>query len=550
MSFIQKLFHGKSQETPGDSGRFSSDGEAAANVPTDGGAVQEAAEACDREMVEVIRASLLFDEKWYRKEYGFGEYLDAAEHYLVKGWKEGKDPSPFFFGEEYLSLYPDVRESGMNPLRHFEMHGFHEGRYKEQLAQRRKQIAAANPEYCSDMTSGLLRLRITNACNAKCRYCGVRNTFGSEREHAMDPVWYYEYCKPLYDKVNVILITGGDAFIARESYPYMKFMSENYPQITLMTESNGIAFNDDFRKLAADHLFKTHFSVNASTPEIFDRSCWQGGAAVFPRMLENIRAYVELLRKEDKLCFAPSLSMVINHDNVDDVRDFVRLALELHAWDVVFYFDYSENDMSSDYFGYPEQSRRVLKMLMEIERVLAAHVLVYFRLWIPVREAEPLQREVEGEPIEELNKKYSDLLELCRGRSPKAEFARRNELRRKQGKRELSYFEDVAPSLRLERRHGKQMCFAPWGEIDLYPSGRMDFCGWFEHTLDFTEYIEEDGVNWERILNSFAYMSARKRIAHGNFRGCQSCCPMNSITNPLEPIDKYNCGRIWNVEEW
>lgn len=500
--------------------------------------------------VETIRASLLFDEKWYRQQYGFGEYLDVAEHYLKEGWKEGLEPSPFFSNEEYLSLYPDVRDSGMNPLLHFELSGFGEGRYREQIEARRKQIAMANPDYCTDLASGLLRIRITNACNAKCRYCGVRNTFGVEREHAMEPIWYYEYCKPLYDKVNVILITGGDAFIARESYPYMKFMSENYSRITLMTESNGIAFDERFRRLAADNLFKTHFSVNASNAEVFDQSCWQGGAGVFPRMLENIREYVKLLQEEDKLCFAPSLSMVINHDNVEDVRNFVQMALELHAWDVIFYFDYSENDMSSDYFSYPEQGRKVLRLLMEIERVLAEHVLVYFRLWIPVKEAAPIQKEVEGVPIEVLKEKYHDLLELCETRSPRVDFEKRNTWRKKLGKNVLTFYEDVAPSLRLTRRNGQQMCFAPWGEIDLYPSGRLDFCGWFVPTLNLNDFVEENQVDWDKILNSFEFMAARKRIVQGNFRGCQVCCPMNSEKNPLEPTEKYNCGRKWNVEEW
>lgn len=542
MSFLQKIVRSK----------FSSVTKEDERTNTDSNNAQSWQMPCEEENIETIRASLLFDEKWYRKQYGFGEYLDVAEHYLNEGWKEGKEPSSFFSNEEYLSLYTDVRDSGMNPLLHFELFGFAEGRYREQIEKRRKQIAVANPNYCTDLASGLLRVRITNACNAKCRYCGVRNTFGAEREHAMEPSWYYEYCKPLYEKINMILITGGDAYIARESYSYMKFMSEHYPHITLMTESNGIAFDERFRQLAADNLFKAHFSVNASNAEVFDRSCWEGdgGAIVFPRLMENIRAYVKLLREEYKLCFAPSLSMVINHDNVEDVRHFVRMALELHAWDIIFYFDYSENDMSSDYFGYPEQSRKVLRMLMEIERVLAEHVLVYFRLWLPVKEAAPIQREVEAEPIEILKERYHDLLELCEERSPRGDFEQRNAWRKKQGKNVLTFYEDVAPSLRLARRQGQQMCFAPWGEIDIYPSGRLDFCGWFEPTLNLNDFVEENQVDWEKILNSFEYMAVRKRIAHGNFRGCQVCCPMNSIKNPIEPPEKYNCGRIWNVEEW
>ena len=495
---------------------------------------------------EAIEASLLFDSDWYRRQHGLGEYLDVASHYLTKGWKKGWEPSPFFSGEEYLRLYPDVKAAGMNPLLHFEKFGFSEGRYREQLRHRRAEIAAAHPECRTDLEGGILRIRITNACNAKCRYCGVRLGFGSEKEHAMEPAWYYELCKPLYEKVNIILITGGDAFIAGESYNYMKFMCENYPGITLMTESNGIAFDDRFRRLAAEYLFKTHFSINASTAEIFDQSCWEGpgGDTVYPRLMENIETYIELLKKEDKLCFAPSMSMVINHDNYQDVREFTRMALRHHSWYICFFFDYTENDMSGDYFGRPAEMRPVLKEMMEIERVLAGRVMFYFRLWIPGKEAAPLQAEVEEERLEDLEERYRDLLELSEGRSVEGEFRARNEWRRRMGKKELAFSEDFAPTVRLEERGGRSMCFAPWGELDLYPNGRMDFCGWFEPTLDLRDYLREGTVDWEAALNSYEYMAARKRILHGNFRGCQNCCPMNSVKNPIVAVHQYGRDRL------
>ena len=45
---------------------------------------------------DFIKNSILFDAAWYCKNYGYGEYLDAAEHYLNIGWREGKNPSAFF----------------------------------------------------------------------------------------------------------------------------------------------------------------------------------------------------------------------------------------------------------------------------------------------------------------------------------------------------------------------------------------------------------------------------------------------------------------------
>lgn len=502
--------------------------------------------ASSAEAAAVIRASLLFDEAWYCQQYGFGEYLDGARHYLTTGWREGKDPSLFFHTEEYLEMYPDVRRAGINPLLHFEQYGFAEGRYRQPLQARRAGIAAANPACCGSMEGGLLRIRITNACNAKCRYCGVRLGFGKEKEHAMDPAWYYELCRPLYNQVNMVLITGGDAFVALESYNYMKFMSENYPRVTLMTESNGIAFSERFQRLAAENLFKTHFSVNSSTAAYFAKSCWEGegGEAVYPKLRRNIADYVESLRREDKLCFAPSLSMVINHDNTEDVQDFIRMALEHHAWYICFYFDYTENNMSGDYFHQPELMRPVLRQLMEIERVLAGRVLVYFRLWIPFKEAAPLQQEVEAEPLENLRQKYHDLLERSEGRSVEGEYRERNAWRRRLGKQELSLAEDFAPSVRLAAHCGKELCFAPWGEIDLYPDGRMDFCSWFEPTLNLHDFIRDGHVDWEEVVNSYAYMAARKRILAGNYRGCQVCCPMNDVKNEVASVHHYGAERL------
>lgn len=501
--------------------------------------------------VQIISNSLLFDSAWYCRNYGYGEYLNAAAHYLNVGWREGKEPSEFFSGADYLQKFPDVAKSGMNPLLHFEKFGRHEHRYRDEINEALPKILARHPDCKTELNRGLLRLRITNACNAKCRYCGVRCTFGDEATHAMIPAWYYKLCLPIYDKLAIVLITGGDAFFAKESFNYMKFMSENYPQITLMTESNGIAFNDKFQTLAAENLFKTHFSINASNADVFAKSCWDSDDAasarrVFPIMLKNIRAYVDKLAAEDKICFAPDLSMVINRDNADDILNFVKLALELHAGFIVFYFDYTENDMSSEHFSNAEISRPALKTLMELERVLAEKVFVYFRLWLPTAEAISLQQEVEAIPIDELRDKYADILRRAEGRSILGEFNRRNEIRRSIGKYELDIVDDVSPSLHLKKIADREICFAPWNEIDLYPDGRLDFCGWFEPTLNIHDFIRDDSVDWEKILNSFEYASARYRILRNDFRGCQVCCPMNSIKNPVEPVTKYNLDRIKN----
>lgn len=83
---------------------------------------------------EVIASSDLFDAKWYLATYqdlakNPKAAKDPARHFLLHGGLEGRNPSPKFDSEFYLAQYPDVFESGMNPLLHFLGIGQFENRY-------------------------------------------------------------------------------------------------------------------------------------------------------------------------------------------------------------------------------------------------------------------------------------------------------------------------------------------------------------------------------------------------------------------------------------
>jgi hypothetical protein len=54
--------------------------------------------------------------------------VDPLLHYNVVGWQEGRDPNAFFDTEGYLSHYADVAAAGVNPLQHYAQFGWHEGR--------------------------------------------------------------------------------------------------------------------------------------------------------------------------------------------------------------------------------------------------------------------------------------------------------------------------------------------------------------------------------------------------------------------------------------
>ena len=80
--------------------------------------------------VERIRRSDLFHSEWYSATYSDVELarVDPAEHFLLHGASEGRDPGPLFSTSGYLMLNPDVAKVGMNALLHYLDYGRSERR--------------------------------------------------------------------------------------------------------------------------------------------------------------------------------------------------------------------------------------------------------------------------------------------------------------------------------------------------------------------------------------------------------------------------------------
>lgn len=79
---------------------------------------------------EVIKESNLFDSQWYLEHYPdvLESGMNPIVHYLKFGASEGRDPSPYFSSSLYLRANPDVWESGLNPLLHYIRYGRQESR--------------------------------------------------------------------------------------------------------------------------------------------------------------------------------------------------------------------------------------------------------------------------------------------------------------------------------------------------------------------------------------------------------------------------------------
>jgi glycosyltransferase involved in cell wall biosynthesis len=78
--------------------------------------------------VEIIRASGLFDEGFYRTMYpeSAAIYSDPIYHYCALGWREDKDPSDEFDSDFYRQTQPDIEEYDLNPFLHYVQAGIGE----------------------------------------------------------------------------------------------------------------------------------------------------------------------------------------------------------------------------------------------------------------------------------------------------------------------------------------------------------------------------------------------------------------------------------------
>jgi len=82
------------------------------------------------EDLALVRASGLFDAAFYLSTYPDvkSASIDPLEHFVLNGWREGRDPGPSFSCRGYLYLNPDVAAADINPLVHYLTNGASEGR--------------------------------------------------------------------------------------------------------------------------------------------------------------------------------------------------------------------------------------------------------------------------------------------------------------------------------------------------------------------------------------------------------------------------------------
>lgn len=405
-----------------------------------------------------------------------------------------------------------------------------------------------NPAYYCEFRDLTVRMRLGFPCNIHCKFCYQPAWLSEEEQKLQMPAkWLYEYCRPLYENAKIVCVTGGEITHLKEGFNFCKFLSDEYPAVAVMTESNGLLYGEKWRDLAVTHIYEPIFSVNAACPETYAAAVWpRGGEKAYEKIIANIDALVQRQREENLGVFAPTINMVVNRESCQDVRAFAKLALQWGCRTFSYYFDQREGCHAGTAFAHPEIMNPALREVMKIERLLKGKVFVWFRLWLPMNSTQELQAEVDAMDMERLKLEYADLWEYAKNRDIRREHDERNRIRRERGKRLWSLADDQSAFMyrikwQNEKGNCKTVCFAPFRELDLHPQGRLDICGWLEEPmLNLQDFIRNSGVNWEAIWNGRAVRQLRKRMLEDDYSNCLACCPLhpqNPHLNNAQPVE-------------
>lgn len=132
--------------------------------------------------------------------------VDPLVHYMREGWVIGLDPTPTFSTTYYLEQSPDLKAAGMNPFRHYVLHGHMERRPTEPFQRwlsripNAPSVTAVVPNYNH---ARYLRQRIDSILNQTYPHVQILLLDDCSTDESRDVI--AEYCERYPQRVRAIL---------------------------------------------------------------------------------------------------------------------------------------------------------------------------------------------------------------------------------------------------------------------------------------------------------------------------------------------------------
>lgn len=377
----------------------------------------------------------------------------------------------------------------------------------------------------------VLHILFNSNCNAKCKFCNLR----LKKTQNINSKIVYEYMKPLYPKTKILIPTFGEYTISNECYQYLSWIAKNYPEINIVTETNGINFDEKWQNFSMENLVKTGCSLNAINAKRYQETVWDGndGEIVYNKIINNLKNYQKKLKENHLEFFGPRLSMVINPSNYCDIEEFVKLSLNLEASTTTFLFDYNYDLTSED---AKKRCFNAFRTLVELEALLRGKYFISFYLFSPftLKEAKDMREEVAKIPFKTLRDKYADIYELAIHRNYRNEYIKKSEIRKRHNKKHFSLLDEfTACGSQLNTSSNcNNFCTIAYNHLLVYPNADIKVCPWEFFTKKFklktpnlNNFVKNNKINWNSVFNGSYYKTIRTLLKQGNYIGCPQNCP-------------------------
>lgn len=170
-------------------------------------------------------------------------------------------------------------------------------------------------------------LGLTQTCNRSCSFCISRSFDNGQL--SVEKV--RELAEELRDSVRVIALTGaGEAMAHPDFESIVDLLVDRIPELQLKINTSGLSLPTYADWLVQRPFRNITISLNASTPETYERVVGRG----FSSVLTGIRSLVRARALSGRTDLRLTLSMVLMNSTMKELPDFITRAFQLGVEEV------------------------------------------------------------------------------------------------------------------------------------------------------------------------------------------------------------------------
>ena len=237
--------------------------------------------------------------------------IDPLKHFLTTGWREGRNPSPFFSTSDYLEQNPDVAAAGINPLIHYIHAGKAEGRLATPKLGFRYRLLRS-PASLEAKVEEAHNLVVERPASARTLEKALRKLTRSNAQSLFCSVSHDDYAHN-FGGVQLCLGIEADALAARGIDHIHLFPARPLSVIEADKNSHliGVRVNGDLAGVFTFAVIAEEFRTHSMA-----RRCMFGVHSLIGHNVENISELLSLLHAERGVYWVHDYSSICSSYNL------------------------------------------------------------------------------------------------------------------------------------------------------------------------------------------------------------------------------------------